>query len=290
MTKITKAVIPCAGLGTRFLPITKSLPKELLPVIDTPVLQFIVDEAIQSGITDILIVINKSKEAIKHYFSADNQIVDALLATGKVKEAQMLQDIVSKANIVFEYQDKPNGSGDAVLYAEKFASGQAFALAWGDDLIVSKMPVMGQLADAYQKYNTSILGVQTILTDDIVKYGVPSVKQKDGDSYQCMAIVEKPPLEKIPSRLAALGRYILSPDIFDTIRNSANQSTGELHLTTALNALASNGKLWAYDFEGMRFDMGDKQGSLKAAVHFGLQRFGKEFSDYLRHMTLHPSI
>lgn len=284
MTKITKGVIPCAGLGTRFLPITKSLPKELLPVIDTPVLQFIVDEAVNSGITDILIVINKSKEAIKHYFSADNQIIDTLLANGKVKEADMLKAIVSKANIVFEYQDKPKGSGDAVLYAEKFASGQPFALAWGDDLIVTtgaSKPVMGQLADAYAQHNATILGVQTILTDEIVKYGVPAVSQQVCKSYQCTSIVEKPPLDKIPSRLAAMGRYILSPDIFDTIRNSAVHSSGELHLTTALNALAADGKLWAYDFEGQRFDMGDKLGSLKASIHFGLQRFGQDLKDYL---------
>ncbi|MCL1945371.1 MAG: UTP--glucose-1-phosphate uridylyltransferase [Firmicutes bacterium] len=284
-TKVTKAVIPCAGLGTRFLPITKSLPKELLPVIDKPILQYILDEATQSGIVDVLLVINQSKMAIKNYFSPDFALVSKLQDVGKVKEAELIQQLNNKVNIVFEYQEKPKGSGDAVLYAKKFVGNSPFALAWGDDLMAAKEPVMGQLAVAYEQFGTTIVGVQQILNDDIVKYGVPAVSQQQGRNYQCTEIVEKPPLDKIPSRLASLGRYILHNEIFDEIINSANQNKhNELHLTTALNSLASKGRLWAYDFEGLRFDMGDKLGSCKAIVHFALQRYGDDFKQYLKEL------
>ncbi|MDR3021833.1 MAG: UTP--glucose-1-phosphate uridylyltransferase [Clostridiales bacterium] len=280
-TKITKAVIPCAGLGTRFLPITKSLPKELLPVIDTPVLQFIIDEVADSGITDVLIVINESKQAIKHYF-CDHGIVELLSEQGKIDQALQLKKITDRVNFNFEYQNTPKGSGDAVMYAKKFVGNQPFALAWGDDLILGDTPTTLQLISAYQHHGTSILGVQKILNDDIVKYGVLSVSEQVGKSYKCIRMVEKPSIAQIPSRLAALGRYILTVDIFEEICQSKVHASGELHLTSALNALGEKGKLWAYEFDGVRFDMGDKLGSLKAAVSLGIKRFGDEFSEYLK--------
>ncbi|MDR1138939.1 MAG: UTP--glucose-1-phosphate uridylyltransferase [Clostridiales bacterium] len=282
MDKITKGVVPCAGMGTRFLPITKSLPKELLPVIDTPVLQYIIDEFVNSGITDILLIINAAKLAIKHYFEPNNAIIDKLLKAGKHNEASMLQELHKRANIVFEYQEQPKGSGDAVLHARNFVGEDVFALAWGDDLIVSQIPAVAQLIQAYNSLGTSILGVQEILTDDIVKYGIPRIKSQQGDSYLCSEIVEKPSLDKVPSRLAALGRYILTPDIFDEITSTRQNNSGELHLTVALNSLSSKGQLWATKFEGTRFDMGDKLGALKATVHFGIERFGDAFRDYLQ--------
>jgi len=281
--KITKLVVPCAGMGTRFLPITKSLPKELLPIIDTPVLQYIVDEAVASGITDILLIINQSKLSIKHFFSRDNNIEAKLLDAGKTKEAELLKKLNNTVNFSFEYQEVPKGSGDAVLYAKNFVGKDAFALAWGDDLMISHEPVIGQLATAYDKYGTSILGVQQVLTDDIVKYGVPAISKQEGKSCLCTEIIEKPPLDKIASRFASLGRYILHNEIFDEIVNSRDQNTAnELHLTTALNSLAKKERLWTYDFEGTRFDMGDKFGALKANIYLGKQRFGKELDNYMK--------
>lgn len=284
MSKITKAVIPCGGMGTRFLPITKAVPKEILPIIDTPVLAYIVNEAADSGITDIMIVLGKGKESIKNYFTPNPELEDNLEKAGKLEFLSILKNIYNKANIIFSHQEKPRGSGDAVLYAEKFTGKEAFALAWGDDLIYSIDPVMGQLGQAYEKCGKTILGVQEWLTDDIVKYGVAEVGERDGRTYKCKSIIEKPPLDKIPSRLASLGRYILTPDVYDEIRKTKLGKGNELQLTDTLNNMCATSGVFAYDFIGRRYDMGDKLGSLEAVVEFGLRNneFGKSFLDYLK--------
>jgi len=285
--KITKAVIPCGGLGTRFLPITKAVPKEMLPVIDTPVLGLIVDEAIKSGITDILIVQAPGKESIEKYFTDAPILEKKLKDSGNNAALLTLQNITKGASFSFATQAKPLGSGDAVLYAEKFAKGEPFVLAWGDDLIHSQIPVMGQLMQAYYKKQTAILGVQTVLTDMITSYGVADTagKQLDGDRCAKLnGIVEKPPLDKLPSRLAALGRYILTPDVFDIIRKTPFGKNGELQLTDSLNIMAQNGNLHAYDFSGKRYDMGDKFGSVCAIVDYALRdkTFGDKFKEFLK--------
>ncbi|MCL2848069.1 MAG: UTP--glucose-1-phosphate uridylyltransferase [Firmicutes bacterium] len=287
MKPITKAVILCGGLGTRFLPITKSVPKEMLPVIDTPVLGHIIAEAIDSGITDILIVLSPGKEAIERYF-LDAPILEKKLLDSKNFEAlEALKKITSGANFNFVVQKSPLGSGDAVLHAEKFCSGEPFVLALGDDLIYNKdNPVCGQLIKAYQKKGASILGVQSVLTDDIIKYGVADTGGVTLDEDKCAkmrGIVEKPPLDRLPSRLAALGRYILTPDIFDTIKTTLVAKNGELQLTDSINAMARNGNFYAYDFIGKRYDMGDKFGSVCAIVDYALRDevFGERFREYL---------
>ncbi|MCL2797270.1 MAG: UTP--glucose-1-phosphate uridylyltransferase [Firmicutes bacterium] len=336
MNKITKAVIPCGGLGTRFLPITKTIPKELLPVIDMPVLGYIVAEAVDSGITDVLIVLGRGKEAIRDYFSNNSDLEKVLRDAGKTEYADMLLKIGRGARIRFAVQQKPLGSGDAILYAEEFAAGEPFALAWGDDLIYSESnPVMGQLMAAYGLCGANIIGVQQILTDNIVKYGVADVwsqitnaddnrvtngdvpmlgeyrrsggnRRKDastgspiagverrlgedrrinpGGLYTCFGIVEKPPLDKLPSRFAALGRYILTPEIFDVIRNTPKGSNGELQLTDSLNSLARAGKVCVCDFIGKRYDMGDKLGSVLAVVDYAARDkvFGAQFKAFLK--------
>lgn len=287
MSIIKKAVIPCGGLGTRFLPITKAVAKEILPVIDTPVLGHIVNEAINSGITDILIVLGKGKDVIREYFTPNKDLEKKLRDDGKTEFADIVSNIANNCNITFEVQQKPLGSGDAVLYAEKFTKNEPFVLSWGDDLIYSEKPVMKQLMDSFDKYKSTVLGVQTVLTDDIVKYGVADIGGQNAveeRTYKCYGIVEKPSIDKIPSRLCALGRYILTSDIYDTIRNTKTGAGGELQLTDSLNMIAKDGKAYAYDFEGKRYDMGDKFGSICASIDYGVRdaSYGNRLKEFLK--------
>jgi len=287
LNSITKAVIPCGGLGTRFLPITKAVPKELLPVIDTPVLGHIVLEAVESGITDILIIQAPGKEAIEKYFTDAPILEKKLLESGNLEAAEILKKITKGANFNFVVQESPRGSGDAVLHAEKFVAGEPFVLALGDDLIYSKEPVCGQLIQAYNKKKASILGVQSVLTDNIVNYGVADIGGLELGSDRCAklkGIVEKPPLNKLPSRLAALGRYILTSNIFDVIRRTPVGKNGEQQLTDSLNIMAKMDNLYAYDFIGTRYDMGDKFGSVCAIVEYALRdkNFGGKFREFIK--------
>ena len=284
--KITKAVIPCGGLGTRFLPITKAVPKEILPVVDTPVLAYIVNEAVDSGITDIMIVLPEGKAAIREYFAPDKKLEDALIAAGKTDLAETVKKTYSCANIVFGLQKKPLGSADAVYQAKSFTGAEPFCLAWGDDLIVGEKPVMGQLSAAFNKCAQSIIGVQTWASDDIVRYGVADVAKGSGRLYPCRGIVEKPPIDKLPSRLAALGRYVLTPDVYGYIERTLPGKGGELQLTDTLNMMAADGKMYVYDFEGKRYDMGDKFGAVQATVEMSLKSpFGDKVREYLKSLV-----
>lgn len=289
MGKITKAVIPCGGRGTRFLPITKSVPKEILPVIDTPVLGHIVNEAVESGITDIMIVLAPGKEAIKDYFTRDSALEEALLKADKKEFVDVLKNINKNANFYFTVQEKPLGNGDAILKAEEFIKNEPFALAWGDDLIVCKdNPVMGQLIKSYEKNKTNILGVQTIEDEvQIRKYGVPDAYQISDRTYSCKGIIEKPQGE-LPSHLASLGRYVLAPGIFDEIRKTKVAKNGELQLTDTLNNLAAKNQLIAYDFIGTRYDMGDKLGSVKAIIEFAYNNneYREDLKQFLKELIL----
>jgi len=286
MSKIKKAVIPCGGAGTRFLPITKAVPKEILPVIDTPVLDHIVAEAIDSGITDILIIYAPGKEAIKNYFTPNPDLVKKLRDKGNDSYADILEKIGQGIRFSFEVQKKPLGSGDALLYAERFTGNDPFCLAFGDDLIYAKDPVMGQLIDAYTKVKAPILGVQTILGADISKYGVVDTYGEKLDSnrlVKCFDIIEKPPLDKAPSNLAALGRYILDASVYPLIKQLPMSADGELQLTDAFRILGKQGRLYAYDFIGKRYDMGDKLGASIASLEYALRHpeFGNRFKDFL---------
>jgi UTP--glucose-1-phosphate uridylyltransferase len=271
---ITKAVIPCGGMGTRFLPITKAVPKEILPVIDTPVLGHIVAEAVDSGITDILIILGKGKDAIREYFTPNPGLIKTLEDKGNFEYAEILRKIGEGAKISFKTQEKPLGSGDAVLYAEDFTGGEAFALSWGDDLIYSERPVIGQLIKAYDSFKCNILGVQKVETDDIVKYGVAdthNAKESAARAYKCFGIIEKPPLNALPSRLAALGRYILTDEVYGFLRSVPLGKNGELQLTDALDVMAKNGSVYAYDFVGRRYDLGDKFGAVCATIEYAMR-------------------
>lgn len=287
MNKITKAVIPCGGMGTRFLPITKAVPKEILPIVDTPVLGYIVNEAIDSGMTDILIVINHNKEMIREYFTPNPELEEKLIADGKTDYANMLKSIYSRANIEFTYQDKTLGSGDAVYKAKYFTGDEPFCLAWGDDLIVGDEPVMGQLAKAYDRLACPILGVQRFDGDDIVKYGVAAISESDGRAHKCRGIVEKPALSEIPSRLASLGRYVLDKRVYEEIENTPVGKGNEYQLTDTLNRMCSTCGVYAYEFTGKRYDMGDKFGATTATVEFALKspEFGERFRAYLKDLA-----
>jgi len=277
-------------MGTRFLPITKAVPKEILPIIDTPVLGHIVSEAIDSGITDILIITAKGKDAIKTYFSPNPDLSKRLRDNGNAAYADIVDKIANGARISFSTQLNPLGSGDAVLYAKDFTRKEPFCLAWGDDLIYNeKLPVMGQLMAAHKKQPSTILGVQSVNTDDIVKYGVADTKGASIDSNrlaQAYSIVEKPPLSALPSRFAALGRYILQPDIYDLIVKTPLGKNGELQLTDTLNTVAAQGNLYICDFIGKRYDMGDKFGACVATVEYALRDkiFGSRFKEYLKNI------
>ncbi len=286
MNKITKAVIPCGGMGTRFLPITKTLPKEMLPVIDTPVLSYIVEEAANSGITDILLIINEKKKDIKKYFTPDAELEDALFRTGKTKYLERLKKIYSMAEISFAYQPKPLGSGDAVARAKNFTGDDAFCLSWGDDLICSEKPVMAQLIEAFEKTEKTVVGVQKMLGDEIVKYGVADIEYSDGKLHKLRSIIEKPPIDKLPSRLASLGRYVLTKEVYDAIANTSPGLGGEIQFTDALRRMCPEG-VYAYEFDGKRYDMGDKFGSMQAMTDFAIknEEFGEEYRKYIKKLA-----
>lgn len=278
---ISKAVIPCGGMGTRFLPITKAVPKELLPIIDKPCLAYIVDELVASGITSVMIISAPGKEAIERYFTFDERFYDKLMESGKTDEAEMLRKISQEAEIVFTYQMSPRGSGDAIYQAKDFVGNDAFALALGDDMVISEEPCAHQLMRAYEKTGKTIVGVQRWETDDIVNYGVADIEYSDGRLHKCREIKEKPSLNELPSRLACLGRYVITSDIFPILENQKPGKNGEIQLTDALNTLGKKG-MYVYEFEGRRYDMGDKFGAMTANVECALKSsFGARFELYL---------
>ena len=291
MKKITKAVIPAAGLGTRFLPATKALPKEMLPIIDTPNIQYIVEEAVKAGIEDILIIISDSKEAIKGHFEVNEALEQRLIASGKTKEAELIRHIAELANISYVYQREPKGLGDAVLYAEEFASGEDFAVMLGDDLIDSDIkPAIGELIETYQRTGGgTVLGCQRVERERLKKYGV--VKPKGDYSskvFEVVDMVEKPKDPDLaPSDVAVLGRYVLPNRIFETLRNTKPGVGGEIQLTDAIKASISYNPCYACIFTGERYDIGDKFGYVKATIDYALKRedLGPQVREYIESLA-----
>lgn len=283
--KIKKAVIPCGGIGTRFMPITKAVAKEMLPIIDRPVLDYIVDEIVSAGIEEILLIISPSKDIIKKYYSQDEELVNLMLSSGKNELAKMIKDISTKAKISYAVQQVPKGSGDAVLLAENFANGEPFALLLGDDIIYNeKSPAIAQLCKVYEKYEKTVLGVQRRQVPDILKYGVINpLRQEEESVYSIKGILEKPQEKDLTSDLACLGRYVISPKIFDVLKETPIGKNNELQLTDGLNILCQQEGGYAYIFEGIRYDMGDKMESLKAITEYALRdkNFGEEYKKYL---------
>lgn len=274
MNKIKKVIIPAAGLGTRFLPATKSLPKEMFPIIDTPTLQYIVEEAHASGIEEVGIVVSVEKPSIKKHFEIDEALEKHLIATNKLEEAKLIREIASLTKITFIIQDQPKGLGHAILCARDFINGEDFAIMLGDDLIVNRngKPVLKQLIEAYEKTGCSVLGVQQVPYEDVKKYGVVDPKNIDGNLIKIKGMVEKPQVEDAPSNYAVLGRYVLTNKVFDYLAKIVTDGKKEIQLTTGIEDLLNTEDVYAYCFEGIRYDIGDKFGYIKATIDFALNR------------------
>ncbi len=277
INKVRKAVIPAAGLGTRFLPATKALAKEMLPIVDTPTIQYIIEEAVQSGIEEILIITNSNKHAMENHFDRNYELEDRLLASGKKAEVKMINDIANLANIYYIRQKEPKGLGHAVLCAKSFIGDEPFAVLLGDDVVVNKnsKPALQQLIEAYTDTHASVVGVQTVERKDVSKYGIvePSASHPaKGRLVKLTNMVEKPKIEEAPSQMAVLGRYVLTPEIFELLETQTKGAGDEIQLTDAIKRLMDRQAVYAYDFEGIRYDVGDKFGFIKATIDFALDR------------------
>lgn len=289
MSKVRKAVIPAAGLGTRFLPVTKSVPKEILPIVDKPTIQYIIEEIVASGITDILIITGRNKEIIINHFDNVPELEFNLKMKGKDAELKMIEDITNMANIFTVRQGEAKGLGHAVLCAREFVGDEPFAVVLGDDIVYNpEKPALKQMMDVYDKYQASVIGVQTVPEDQVDKYGIVSGNALSDYVYAVDDLVEKPTIEAAPSNLAILGRYIISPEIFEILEHTGRGAGGEIQLTDGLKRLAKREKMVAYDFAGRRYDVGDKLGFLEATVEYGLRTPGLEdrFREYLKNLEL----
>ncbi len=285
MKRIKKAVIPAAGYGTRFLPATKATPKEMLPIVDKPTIQYIVEEAKKSGIEDILIISGHGKRAIEDHFDSAPALEAELLKKGKLDMLKMVQE-TADINIHYIRQRYMRGLGDAILCAKAFMGDEPFAVLLGDDVVYNpEKPALKQLIDVYEATGGSVLGCQEVPDDKVSAYGIVAGSETDDKRLMRVSdMVEKPALEEAPSHMAVLGRYIIKPQIFSILENTAPGKGGEIQLTDALKVLAKEDAVYAYNFAGQRYDLGDKLGFLKATVEFALRRedMGASFRAYLK--------
>ncbi|MCF8011498.1 MAG: UTP--glucose-1-phosphate uridylyltransferase GalU [Clostridiales bacterium] len=286
MKKVQKVVIPAAGLGTRFLPATKAQPKEMLPVIDTPTIQYIIEEAVNSGIKDILIITGKDKNAIEDHFDKSPTLENLLRSKGKHELLEQVKDISQLVDIYYVRQKEPRGLGDAVYRARKFIGDEPFAVMLGDDVVRSSKPCLKQMLDLYEETGGSIIGIKEVPGDQVDKYGILNAECVKDKVYRCNDLVEKPAPAEAPSRLAIMGRYIIQPQVFNILARTSAGAGGEIQLTDALKELARKDYVYGYEFEGYRYDVGDKLGYLKATVELALERpdIGEEFSTYLKNI------
>ena len=268
--KVRKAVIPAAGLGTRMLPATKTVPKEMLPLVDKPVIQYIIEEAVAAGIEDILIVTNRAKSAMDDYFDYYPELEDRLAASGKDKELREVRRAADLANIFYVRQKETKGLGHAIWRAKRFVGDEPFAVLLGDDIMRAETPVTRQLIDAAEKYGASAVGVQQVTTEAITKYCSVKTETLESKIFGVADLIEKPRPEQIFSNYAILGRYVLSPGIFDVLENLEPGYGGEIQLTDGLKKLCQQEKMVAVDFEGKRYDTGNLQGFLEATIDFSL--------------------
>jgi UTP--glucose-1-phosphate uridylyltransferase len=284
--KIKKAIIPAAGLGTRFLPATKAQPKEMLPIVDKPTIQYIVEEAVASGIEEIIIIIGRGKRSIEDHFDKSYELEDTLLRKNKHEMLEQVQKISNLVNIVYVRQKEPKGLGHAILCAKSVIGNEPFAVMLGDDIVMSDIPCLKQVIDVYEYYNSSVVAVQKVPDEDVSKYGIikPKGAMLESNLFHIDSLVEKPSKEEAPSRFAIMGRYVLSPVIFDILARIPNGRGDELQLTDAINELNKEQAVLAYNFEGQRYDIGDKIGFIKATIDFALNRddISEQVKGYLR--------
>ena len=281
MKKVTKVVIPAAGFGTRFLPAPKSLPKEMFPIVDTPTLQYVVEEAVQSGITDVLIILGKNKKCVEDHFDYAPELEQLLQKSNKTASIKVVQDIANMANFFFIRQKEMKGSGHAIELAKSFVGNEPFGVIYGDDIVYNpEAPALGQLIHAYEETGKTIVGCQNVPREEAVKYGIVQPGAVKGRYTELKGFVEKPPIDKLPSTLASMGRYVLTPDIFDALEDTAPSPSGEIYLTDAILKVALSNGAYAYDFEGKRYDVGDKVGYIQASIEYGLRN--KEINQRLK--------
>ncbi len=281
--KVRKAVIPAAGLGTRFLPATKAQPKEMLPIVDKPTIQYIIEEAAAAGIEDIIVVTGRNKRSIEDHFDRSIELEMELEKDGKEDMLSMVRDIPEIANIHFIRQKQPLGLGHAVLTASHFIGNEPFAVMLGDDVVISRKPCLQQMIEVFDEYQTSIVGVQKVSDDVVHKYGIVNGKLVDENVYKVKGLVEKPKKEEAPSNIAILGRYILTPEIFSYLETQEKGAGGEIQLTDAMRRLAADQAMYAYTFKGHRYDVGSKIGFLQANIEFALRNpeISEELKAYL---------
>lgn len=285
--RVRKAIIPAAGLGTRFLPATKAQAKEMLPIVDKPTLQYIIEEAVESGIEEILIITGRNKKSIEDHFDVSVELELELEKKGKDDLLEEVRKISEMANIYYIRQKEPKGLGHAVSCAKSFIGNEPFAVLLGDDIVYAQKPCLKQMIEAYDEYKTSILGVQEVPKEDVSKYGIVKGKHIEGRVYKVKDLVEKPAPGEAPSNIAILGRYIINPAIFEILENTKPGKGGEIQLTDALKELAKMEAMYAYNFEGRRYDVGDKQGFLEANIEYALRRedLKKDLMSYLSNLV-----
>lgn len=290
MNKIRKAVIPAAGFGTRFLPETKAMPKEMLPIVDKPTIQYIVEEILASGIQEILIISGHAKRAIEDHFDSSPELEQHLLESGKLK---VLEEIRKISDIKVHYVRQPymRGLGDAILCAKEFVDGEPFGVILGDDIVYTGNgePALKQLMDRYYETGSTVVGCQVVPEDKVSAYGIiKGERTENPDLLKVVDMIEKPSIKEAPSRFAALGRYVITPEVFDILEQTKPGKGGEIQLTDALRVMARCGNVYTYNFTGKRYDTGNKLGYLKAVVEFALRRedLGEGFREYLKSLPL----
>ncbi len=286
MKKVRKAVIPVAGMGTRFLPATKSIPKEMLPIVDIPSLHYIVKEAVESGIEQILFITSPYKKSIEDYFDRSFELESRLEKSGKTKQLNMIKDISNLCEFYYVRQGEPLGSGHAVKLAKEFVGNEPFAVMYGDDLMKYEKPILKQLIDVYEKYDCNVIGVQKVRHEDVYKYGI--VEYEDINTKKIKGLVEKPSVEDAPSDNAGVGRYIVKPEIFDELDKLQTGVNGEYQFTDAMISLMKKQDFYACEFMGTYYDIGNQFGYLKANIDFALCRedLKKDMKDYLKKIDI----
>ena len=286
---VRKGVFPAAGLGTRFLPATKAQPKEMLPLVDKPTIQYVVEEAVASGLSEIIIVTGRGKRAIEDHFDAAFELEYYLQDRGKTEELAQIKTISEMASVSYVRQKEPLGLGHAILCARSLVGPEPFGVFLGDDIIGgAPIPCMRQLLDAFEKYDGPVIAVERVPRERIHQYGVISGRHVEKNVWEIDDLVEKPRAEEAPSDLAIIGRYVLTPDLFEILARTEADRRGEIQLTDALRSLRKSRPMYAVEFEGKRYDTGDKLGFLKATVEFGLARtdLGADFREYLKSLRL----
>lgn len=285
--KVRKAIIPAAGYGTRFLPVTKAMPKEMLNIVDKPAIQYIVEEAVAAGIEEILIITTRNKASIENHFDSTPELDHMLEIKGKDQLLKLSQSVTDLAEIFFKRQKEMKGLGHAVLQAKAFVGDEPFAVLLGDDIVYHDKPCLKQLIEVFEEKNGSVLGVQSVRKEDVSKYGIVDGEKLNDRTYTVKGMIEKPSMEEAPTNVAILGRYVLTASIFDILETTEPGKGGEIQLTDGLIELAKKEAMYAYDFEGIRYDTGDKFGYLKATVEYALRHEGvkKQFKDYMKNLS-----